>query len=386
MKGNCSVAMKKPCSPHSNFQFPPPLFSFVSLLLLSLFFSGCAGRFDNSLWHQHYQPIESLQALSFAQEAFSEAQQQYGNSEYAVRNIHIRQSIGKKDILLFSRTDIVDFNDLSRRIFLSKEYFPEKSIWTSLDEKTRQYVEQLASGNVLSVEGQQKIVEGLNVLIVSENFYHELISCKYTESKEQHSGTRKKDIAGRKKYLRNFLTSHFSGLLLPMPGKKPVLEGVEVCECLEPNKDVCILYVSTAPGDPLFFPQLAHEVLHLLSPDCYDWYVEGLSNLFSEDFCKMVGHPWQPVLNSFYAKEKTDPYAISYFMMRDINNVAGSYLRNFLNFTVWSDAGKTRKHVDVDGWLRTLPPKTSRLVIDIIHLYAPSLTAHKGLHNSFYLP
>lgn len=100
----------------------------------------------------------------------------------------------------------------------------------------------------------------------------------------------------------------------------------------------------------------------------------------------MAGYSWQPVLSSFYAKEKTDPYAISYFMMRDINNVAGSYLRNFLNFTVWSDTSKIKKHVDVDGWLKTLPLDIRGRVIDIIHLYAPSLTAHKGLHNSFYLP
>ncbi|MCK5195463.1 MAG: hypothetical protein KAQ71_16745, partial [Desulfobulbaceae bacterium] len=67
------------------------------------------------------------------------AQQHYGVSEYPVRDIHIRQSIVKKDIFLFSRADIVDFHNLSRRIFLSKEYFPEKLIWSSLDEKTREY-------------------------------------------------------------------------------------------------------------------------------------------------------------------------------------------------------------------------------------------------------
>lgn len=244
--------MKKPCSPHSNSQFFSFIHSLVSLLLLSFFFFGCAGRFDNSLWHQHYQPIEDLQALSFAQEAFSEAQQQYGDSEYAVRKIHIRQSIVKKDISLFARADIVDFNSLSRRIFLSKESFPEKFIWSSLDEKTCEYVEQSASGKVLSVEGQQKIIEALNALILSESFFQEFSSYKYTESKEQHGNIKKKDIAGRKKYLRNFFVSHFSGSLLPMPGKKSVLEGVEICECLEPEKDVCILYVSTAPGDPLF--------------------------------------------------------------------------------------------------------------------------------------
>ena len=378
--------MKEPCSPHRNFQFFPFIHSLVSLLLLSLFFSGCAGRFDNSLWHQHYQPIEDLQALSFAQDAFSEAQQQYGDSEYAVRNIHIRQSIVKKDIFLFSRADIVDFNNLSRLIFLSREHFPQKNIWNSLDEKTREHVEQSASGKVLPVEGQQEIVEALNALILSESFYQELSSYKYSESKEQHRAIKRKDIAGRKKYLRNFLASHFSSSLLPMPRKKPVLEGVEICECLEPEKEVCILYVSTAPGDPLFFPQLAHEVFHLLSPNCYDWYIEGLSNIFSEVFCEMAGYSWQPVLSSFYARKKTDPYAISYFMMRDINNVAGPYLRNFLNFTIWSDTSKTKKHVDVDGWLKTLPPDLRGHVIDIIRLYAPSLTAHKGLHNSFYLP
>ena len=378
--------MKKPCSPHSNFQFFPSVLSLLCLLLLVFFFSGCLSRFDNSLWHQHYQPIEDLQALTFAQEAFSEAQQQYGDSEYAVRNIHIRQSIVKKDISLFTRADIVNFNNLSRRIFLSKKIFPEKIIWSSLDEQTRKYVEQSAFGKVLPVEGQQKIVEGLNALILSEIFLEELASGKYIEFKEYSGNIKKKDIAGRKKYLRNFLTSHFEDLLLPMPGKKSVLEGVEICECLGPENDECILYVSAAPGEPLFFPQLAHEVFHLLSPDCYDWYVEGLSNIFSEAFCEMAGYSWQPVLSSFYGREKTDPYAISYFMMRDINKVAGAYLRNFLNFTVGPDMSKTKKHVDVDGWLKTLPPDLRGRVIDIIHLYAPSLTAHKGLYNSFHLP
>lgn len=378
--------MKELCYPHSNSQFYPFIHTLVSLLFLSLFFSGCAGRLDNSLWHQHYQPIENLQALSFAQMAFMEAQQQYGDSEYAIQNIHIRQSIGKKDISLFSRADIIDFNNLSQRIFLFREHFPEKFIWSSLDEKIRKHIEESASGKVLSVEGQQKIVKNLNALILSESFYQELITYKYTESKEQQRNLKKKNMTDRKKYLRNFLTSHFSGLLLPMPGKKPVLEGVEICECLEPEKEVCVLYVSTAPGDPLFFPQLAHEVFHLLSPDCYDWYIEGLSNIFSEAFCKMADYSWQSVLDSFYAREKTDPYAISYFMMRDINKVAGPYLRNFLKFTLWDDASKTKKHVDVVKWLKTLPPDLRGRVIDIIHLYAPSLTAHKGLHNSFYLP
>jgi len=378
--------MKEPCSLHSNPQFFPFIHSLVTVLLLSFFLFGCVDRFDNSLWHQHYQPIEDLRALSFAQEAFVEAQQQLGDSEYPVLNIHIRQSIGKKDILLFSRADIVNFNNLSRRIFLSKEYFPEKFIWSSLDEKTREYVEQSASGKVLPLDGQQKIVEGLNVLIHSESFFHEFGSNKYVELKEQRGDIKPKDIAGRKKFLRNFLTSHFSGSFLPMPGKRPVLEGVELCECLEPEKNVCILYVSAALDDPLFSPQLAHEVFHLLSPDCYDWYVEGLSNIFSEAFCAMAGYSWQPVLDSFYAREKTDPYAISYFMMRDINKVAGPYLRNILKFTIWTDASKTKKHVDIDEWLNTLPPDLRGHVIDIIHLYAPSLTAHKGLRNSFHLP
>ena len=378
--------MKEPCSSYRNCQFFPFIHSLVSLLFLSLFFSGCAGRFDNSLWHQHYQPIEDLQALSFAEDAFALAQQHYGVSEYPVRDIHIRQSIVKKDIFLFSRADIVDFHNLSRRIFLSKEYFPEKLIWSSLDEKTREYVEQSASEKVLPVKGQQKIVEALNALIPSESFYQEIISYNYTESKEQHRDIKKKDIADRKKYLRNFLTSHFSFCLLPKPGKRYVLEGVEICECLAPEKGLCVLYVSAAPGDSHFFPQLAHEVFHLLSPKCYDWYVEGLSNVFSEFYCATVGHSWRPVLDDLQAGKHTDPYAISYFMMRDIQNEAGRYLNNFMEFTVWSDENNIRKHIDVTGWIKTLPHGIRGRVVKIIEQYAPSLTAHRGSLNSFILP
>ena len=363
-----------------------PIYSVFIILSLVVLLGACVGRPDNTVWHQHYEPVEDLHIHKFVQDAFAEAQQYYGKSEFSVHDIHIRQSVFRKDRFLLSRADISNFSELSRQIFFNKDDSPEDLIWDALTAETRNYVKQAALGTELSVTGKQQVVTGLNTLIESYAFYQDLVLFESGKEGREEEILPLSELSGSEKYIRNFLDNHFLHFLLPIPQKRYALEGVEVCECLSPANNVCILYVSAEPGSPDFFPQLAHEVFHLLSPQSFDWYVEGLCNVFAEEYCAQHGCSWQSVLAGLHARKTTDPYAISYFMMRDIYNIVGPHLANFMKFAVWSDKDKTRKYIDIISWLNTLPPEMMDRVEKTIWSYSPSLKAYKGSINSFMLP
>lgn len=377
--------MSVPSSPKSSqiFSLIKSIFTILSLVIL---LGGCAGGPDNTIWHQHYEPVEDIQVRAFVQNAFAEAQQHYGKAEYSVHDIHIRQSVSRKDRFLLSRADVSNFNEMSRQILFNRNDSPEDFIWDALTAEIRSYIKQAALGAELSVTGQQKIVNGLNNLIESETFYQDIISFESGKRIRDEDRIRLRELSDREKYTRNFLENHFLHFLLSIPEEKYVLEGVEICECPVSEKGVCVLYVSADPGSPDFFPQLAHEVFHLLSPQCYDWYVEGLCNVFSEEYCAKSGCSWQSVLAGLHERKTSDPYAISYFMMHDVYTIGGPYLADFMRFAVWSDSDKTKKHIDITGWLNTLPLEIREPVEKIIWSYAPALKAHRGALNSFMLP
>ena len=174
--------------------------------------------------------------------------------------------------------------------------------------------------------------------------------------------------------------------ILPMPPSRLTMSGIELCECFDCQKGIFVLYVSAGFGDSFFYPQLAHEILHIVNPYLYDWYIEGLCNVFSENICRGNGLSWESMKSHFRHEAAKDPYAISYFMMRQIFDISGEYMQTFFSYAVWSDEKKTKMHIDIDSWLATLPEEMREEIRRVINTSKSRLLKYQGNRNNFIVP
>jgi hypothetical protein len=136
---------------------------------------------------------------------------------------------------------------------------------------------------------------------------------------------------------------------------------------------VFAIHVSYDPSESTFYGQLAHEIAHLLNARLYDAYVEGLNNVFAEKLIKRAGMDWGGWEKHF--REGEDPfYAYTYFMMREVDAVAGEdAMHAFLGFARPALQDPKRMHIDINGWLETLPPSHRRDIKEIILKYRSNI-------------
>lgn len=357
-----------------NKRFLPAGDSRIALLLLLFFLPGCLSQTATRPpgWEQYYEPVEELAILEYLRQAQEQAENRYAPPAFPIAERHLRLSIAKTDPALLSRADILDWSAFSRKILKEKETPAEGVVGAGLSEESRGVV--LAAGDhPLSLPAQVAVVADLNRWLLSGPL-----------PAPAEGGLRHPSAVVRRLQLER----EYAGLLQPMPAARLDLPaGLELCTEIPGRPGHYVLWVSVPPGAENFYPQLGHETLHLLNNRLYDWYVEGLASVFSERMSEDNGHSWQAMREYFAARRETDPYAISYAMMRDLDAVAGpAGMRTFLSFAVWTDPAHSRMHIDIDGWLNSLGPIAARPLREVILRYADQLRAVAGHDTYFAVP
>ena len=330
------------------------LSKYVLVLAICIVLWGCAHiRDENVIWHQHYEPVENANIIAFAGRAFEEAERLYGAPKFLVNELHIRTSFPRSSKDSIARADIKNFQKLCADIWMNKNVFPVSGIWKSFSGKTRLVVEKCAAGKKTSVSEKIILTQNLNEIMDSGQYH--------------------------RKQLENI----FFDSILPMPQTRRFAKEFELCETLDPAKGSFVLYTSVPEGDPTFFAQLLHEVCHLINPKIYDWYIEGLCYIFAEYILKRTNKDYGVIQKTFAPRKEKDPYAVSYFMMKDIQKVAG--LNKLFRYAVYNSGNSGKMHIDINAWLNTLSPGQKKIVADIIRDHAKILEKYDW-KNSFILP
>lgn len=174
----------------------------------------------------------------------------------------------------------------------------------------------------------------------------------------------------------------------PLDPARGLRSGFRLAELVSARDGEFAIYLSRTPGEYAFEGQLAHEIAHLLNAELFDVYAEGLGTVFAERLLRERGGDWTGWERHF--REGGDPlYAHSYYMMREVWEVAGdAAMRRLLSFARRPSSG-SRMHLDFRAWLATLPPPKRERVRQIVARHAPAIEAevrHVGEPLSFLRP
>jgi hypothetical protein len=158
------------------------------------------------------------------------------------------------------------------------------------------------------------------------------------------------------------------------------------CEILKAEPGAYVLYLRAEPDDPEFILELLHEVAHLIDPGFYDWCVEGINTVFSQRMAERCGFSWAPWQKQFESGGDRDPYAVAWRMMSEVADaVDPADLKTLLTHRKTWNHGE-RLAVDLDAWLRTLPPEARARAEAIFGRFGPILLRTKRKENFFAMP
>ncbi len=162
-------------------------------------------------------------------------------------------------------------------------------------------------------------------------------------------------------------------------------EDFSLTECVDATNGLFVIYLAVDPSNENYFPLLGHECAHLLNPYLFDWYMEGLATLFSEQVCAETGHAWGNWKHRF-SKSRRKPYALSYRMMRDLQHEFPAEYPSIIRFTAENGDGAGRLHINIDAWLQTLPPNRRAVALSIISQYTQVLHHNASTQYYFAIP
>ncbi|RKX38253.1 MAG: hypothetical protein DRP64_16000 [Verrucomicrobia bacterium] len=172
---------------------------------------------------------------------------------------------------------------------------------------------------------------------------------------------------------------------IPEARRYRIAEDFSLTECVDSTNGVFVIYLAVDPGHRNYFPLLGHECAHLLNPYIFDWYMEGLATLFSEQMCEETEREWGDWQRHF-ERTRREPYGLSYRMMRELQQEFPDEYPAIIRFTAENGSGKGRRHIDIDAWLATLPPARRTVALDIIFGYADVLRKKASEQYYFSTP
>ncbi len=321
----------------------------ILLFLLLLLLTGCSVRNNIKYYHQYYEPVKSVNSYDLMQEAFNEAIKKYGKPKYPVQQIYLYSSDKRDSIAEYAMGDISNWNGLINKIVKNDTVF--------LDFQNPQK---------LSIKTKLEIVCYLNKTISNSNLTNQFFF--FSSSKKQSN--------------RKVLDKIFSDAVLHIPFKTKVRTGFSLTEIVDKEKGIYAIYIDAEENSNLFKLLLFHEVVHLLNPEIFDWYLEGFNNCFSEYMAKKLNISWDiwndRFLNNYSTKK--GPYAIAYKMMNEIKKTVPLKYNKIIQFV------KYKTMIDIEKWITTLSKKNAIKVKAIIYKYSRDLRKVKGRLNSFEIP
>ncbi len=330
--------------------------------------------------HQYYEPIEDADCIREAEAAFAEAVRLYGEPTAEVEEIHLRLSVRKDKISRLTRADILDWPGLAARLSAQNHQGDHERIWKTLSPQAQSALRR-AGRDDLVLEDRLAILAGLNAYIAAED----AAAGDYPKPPGFFGRWRSGD---HERENRERLCRLFSGIIAPLAASKGrKAERFQLCECADAARGSYVIYVSVLPGEDEFHLQLAHEAHHLLDIDLYDWYAEGLGNIFAERWASQRGISWEPWRELFAKGSERDPYAIAYFMLRELDGVAGpEAMRSIHACAVPQVKDRGKRRVDIDRWLMGLEASKRTQARKTIMRYAPALRRYQGMENAFSIP
>jgi hypothetical protein len=175
----------------------------------------------------------------------------------------------------------------------------------------------------------------------------------------------------------------------PIDPKSNLRSGFQLCELVDADKGIFAIYLGRKPAEYAYHGQLAHEIAHLVNARLYDCYVEGLNTVFAERFTKKKGFDWSG-WDSYLRKGDDKFYGSTYVMMKDVNAAAGdAHIKKLLSFARWTNEEKTRMHIDINGWLDSLPMEVRTPTRAAILKHADAVRQANALNkngNTFMMP
>lgn len=339
-------------------------------------------------WHKYYEPIENPGVMLYVEKCFTEAKRLFGQPTIAVNEIHMRQSVKRKNLQKLSRAEISDWRSLTRTLYFRKEEPAYRYIWERMGIAAQQSVEKFAENKKCEYLDRLRIITAFNHMIEDENFYNKRLFSNIAPEKRGFSLSRllSSQETRNQRLNRRVISNLFSGNIEDSPKFKRIAEGVELCECTDEYKGIFTIYVPSSPREDEFYLETAHEVAHLLNAKYFDWYVEGLNNVFAEYMADTTRHNWEPWARLFSNGRNSQPYAISYYMMKEVVAAADGHMGDFLKHGVPHGKRGETMRININSWLTALPDNVRFKVIDIISNYGPMIEKHKGNTNAFFMP
>ncbi len=328
--------------------------------------------------HRYYEPAESPEILAFVASCVSEAERLYGRAVHPVREVHVRQSQRRRHLHRLARADVCDWPQLCRLLATRGGPVFTRVRGTLGPDGLRVVRRASAAARAPAHADQLAVVAGLNRAIASGERLPDL-----RQPAEAHSQPRNREAANR-----SALQAALPGCLLPAPEPALVAERFSLCERMEERPGTFVLYVNAAPGEEKFWLLLAHESAHTLNPRLYDWYVEGLNNVFARHMARKTGRSWTPFERRFARGARADAYAISYRMMEAVcGAVPKDAIRRFLACAApHPDWPARRQCIDIDRWLRSLRPGERGRARAAIAAHAEHLARQRGDVYAFPRP
>jgi len=179
----------------------------------------------------------------------------------------------------------------------------------------------------------------------------------------------------------------FLRLSYPLKKHARIRSGFQLFEITDSKKGIYTIYLSRKPSDYAFWGQLAHEIAHCVNPKLHDAYAEGLNTLFAEKLLIQEGREWDG-WHTYFNKGAEPLYGATYFLMKDINRIAGEEnIANLMNYVEYSDESGKHMHINIRQWLDSLPPDLQNQVSRVIKSHAPKVRSHiKKMDLAFMQP
>ncbi len=162
-------------------------------------------------------------------------------------------------------------------------------------------------------------------------------------------------------------------------------EDFSLTECVDMTNGVFVIYIGVDPDHKNYFAYLGHECAHLLNPRITDWYMEGLATVFSEQVCRELGKEWGNWKKRFERSQR-GPYALSYRMMRALQQAFPAEYPSFVRYAVPNGHGPKWLRIDIDAWLGSLPQERRAEALAIIEPHVSVLRKQTSNQYGFAAP
>ncbi|MCH2207821.1 MAG: hypothetical protein MK132_18355 [Lentisphaerales bacterium] len=326
----------------------------ASKLILLLFLLSSSVLAESKAY-QFYRPINDAKVELFVSKALKELTY-YGDFAFPMTEVHLRQSKLREEPRMYSRADILN--------------------WTLLNEKLHSELAIPSFPKIQhNLQSQLSLIKALNSLIADEKLVKQkpFSSLSLTNQQKKWAG---KGFFGffsedHIKLNRNLLDTFLKDCVNSFQFIKRPPTGMQLCELADAKRGIYIIYLKHPVGSDAFYCELGHELFHTLDPTIYDWHMEGLANVFSEQLSTTFNFSWEHFQTILSDSKK--PYGASYQMMHELYLNEPNSLKKFTNNKLKRSHQKSA--IDTGKWLNMRNEQQKKLYKRILKLHSAVLIA-----------